>query len=95
MLINKVKEEDMELKGFKMAINLKVSGQTTKQMAKENIGMLMVIIMKDIGLMIRLMEKVYTHLQMDLAILENGKTICSTDRVKKPGKIILTLLENM
>ena len=41
------------------------------------------------------MEKVYTHLQMDLAILENGKTICSMDKVKKLGKIILTSLENM
>lgn len=45
--------------------------------------------------MIKLMEKVFTHLQMDLAILENGKTICSMDKVKKLGKIILTSLENM
>lgn len=49
MLINKDREEGMELKGFRMAINLKVSGPTTKQTAKENIGMLMVITMKVIG----------------------------------------------
>jgi hypothetical protein len=85
----------MELKDFRMAINLKVNGTTTKQTAKENIGTLMVIIMKVIGSMIKLMEKVYIHLQMDLAILGNGKMICSMDKEKKLGKIILTSLENM
>lgn len=39
----------MESKGFRMEINLKVSGKTTKLMAKENIGMQMGITMRGIG----------------------------------------------
>ena len=49
ILINKDREEVMESKGFRMEISLKVSGKTTKLMAKENIGMLMGITMRGIG----------------------------------------------
>ena len=78
-----------------MAINLKESGPKIKQMEKENIGMLTEIIMKVIGLMIRLMGKASIHLQMDLVILESGKMTCNTDKEKKPGKIILILSETI
>ncbi len=47
---------------------MKESGLTTKLTVKENIGMLMVIIMKDSGSMIKPMEKEFIHLQTALAI---------------------------
>ena len=41
--------------------------------------------------MIKLMGKVFILLLMVPAILENGKTICSMDKERKLGKIILIL----
>ena len=42
------------------------------------------------GLTGKLMEKVFTPQQMGLLTMENGKTICSRDKAKKPGPISLT-----
>lgn len=41
-----------------MVLNMKESGETTKQMEKESFGMLMEMFMKENGLMIKLMGRV-------------------------------------
>ncbi len=81
------REKDTESKYSRMEINTKVPGLGTKPMEKENSGTQMAIIMKDFGLMTRLMDRAFTHLRMAQAILVNGKTICRMVMAKKPGPI--------
>ena len=52
--------------------NMKASGQTIKQTAKENLSMLMVMFIMANGLMIRLTVLELTLMQMVLITMENG-----------------------
>jgi len=52
-------EMDMESKNGRMVLDMKVSGEIIELMAKENLLTLMVMFMRENGLMIRPMERGY------------------------------------
>lgn len=65
-------EKDMEFRFGQMALAMKEIGIIIKQMAKENSYMLMVIFTMAIGLMIKLQEKVYITIIMELNMMDSG-----------------------
>jgi predicted nucleic-acid-binding protein len=86
---------DMDSKFGLTAQNMKVNGQTIRQMVKENLFMQMVTSMKASGRMTKPMVMVLTNTLMGPLILVNGKTISSTATVLKHGLTVLSTKASM
>ena len=67
---------------------MKVSGNTTKRMAKEHSGMLMETSMRANGRMIRRMATVFTLMSMVHVTRAIGRRICSTGEGLRRGQMV-------
>lgn len=80
-----MKEMGKECRFGWMAVATKDIGKKTKQMAKVDLFMPMVMCMKATGLMIKLMVKVLIRIWMEPSILDSGKKISNMARARKHG----------
>ena len=64
-------------------------------MGRGNLFMLMVIFMKENGLMIKLMDMEYIHIVMGLNILDTGRMIYNMVKEKKIGWMGLIMMGTM
>ncbi len=87
-----------ELRSGMMAQSIKGSGKMIRQMARDDSFTQTVMFMKVIGLMIKLMVKVFILILMEPSMQEIGKKTNKTDMELKPGQmvqntLVLTLTE--
>lgn len=81
-----------ELRSGMTAQFIKDSGKMIKQMARDDSFTLTVMFMREIGLMIRLMVKVFILIQMEPSMLETGKKTNRTATELKPGQMVQNTL---
>lgn len=84
-----------ELRSGMTAQFIKGSGKMIKQMARDDSFTLTVMFMREIGLMIRLMVKVFILIQMEPSMLETGKKTNRTATELKPGQMVQNTLALM
>ena len=82
---------DMVSKFGKMEPNTKETGDSTKHVAMENSGTLMVMCLRVNGLTTRPMDTVSMYIRTVLDMKVNGKMIYNMAKVKKSGQIILDM----
>ena len=98
IMVNGIKmglEKGEELKSGKMAANILVTGKTIKQIVKDDLSMLMVMYMREIGYATKLMEEVFMNTLMVPSILETGKKTDKMVMVLRHGQIMQNTREHM
>ena len=73
---------------------MKVGGEITRPTVKGDLFTPMVMSMMETGLMIKLMDLVYTAILMELNMKANGKRTNNMVMVLKPGQMVLDIREN-
>ena len=84
-----------EFKFGKMVPSMKGIGDSIKLAGMENSGMLMATFLKANGLTIKPTDTVSTFIKTALDTRENGKTICSMEKVKKSGLILQCMKDSI
>ena len=76
----------MGSKSGQMVLCMKATGRVTWLMGQAPFCICMAISIRVNGSGTKLMDKEYTHIAMELSIMESGKMICSTVSELKPGE---------
>jgi hypothetical protein len=88
-------EMDRENKAGPMELSILVNGRKTELMARDGLCMWMEMCMMDCGPMTKLMGTESISMLMEHNTKASGKMIYSTERVLKPGQMVLDMRATM
>lgn len=88
------REMEWEYKYGQMDLFMKDFGSMIKQMAREDLFMLIEMFMKEIGEMIRQRDMVFTIIQMEQSMKDSGRMISNMVEEKNHGQMVLCMKVN-